>query len=218
MLDAGFWEISLRLVASSILGGAIGYQREKTGHPAGLRTHILVSIGATLFTISSILFSDNGDPGRIAANIVTGIGFLGAGTIIRYGYTVRGLTTAASLWTTAAIGLSVGGGGELYILACLATLLVLIVLESVDFLEKRIARKDYYKGLCVAIKNRDEDIAALISKLGELGVVITGLTIEEDADEKYVARFRLKIPSDIDLNTVAQNVVSSGVGLGFDWE
>ena len=218
MPDSEIWEMLLRMVGACILGGAIGYQREKTGHPAGLRTHILVSVGATLFTITSILFSRGSDPSRIASNIVTGIGFLGAGTIIRQGYTVRGLTTAASLWTVAAIGMCIGAGGQLYFLAIVATLLVLIVLGSVDVLEARISRKDYYKGLSVAVRHRDEDTAELIKKLGELGVDLIGVTLEEDGEGKYVARMRLRIPGELDINSVSQAISASGVGVGFDWE
>src|SRR5690349_6767845 len=103
------WGFTLSLLLSVVLGGLIGLERELHGHPAGLRTHILVCMGSALITLVSVYSANlNGvrsDPTRISAQIVTGIGFLGAGAIIREGGSIRGLTTAASLWTTAAIGL-----------------------------------------------------------------------------------------------------------------
>ncbi|MCK4912125.1 MAG: MgtC/SapB family protein [Candidatus Omnitrophica bacterium] len=107
----------IRLALAFILGGVIGLEREKKGVSAGLRTHILVTVGAALIMLTSLyiygMFKEEGcaiDPGRIAAGVVTGVGFLGAGTIIRSKEGIRGLTTAASIWISAAIGLAVGCG------------------------------------------------------------------------------------------------------------
>ena len=121
-------EMVLRLLLAAGLGAAIGYQREKAGKPAGLRTHILVCIGAALFTIASIYgFGMGADPARIAAGIVVGIGFLGAGAIMRRGEgIVEGLTTAATIWAVAAIGLAAGAG--LYLISGVAAAVTLVVL------------------------------------------------------------------------------------------
>ncbi len=121
-------EMSLRLLLAAALGAIIGYQRERAGKPAGLRTYILICAGAALFTIVSIYgFSAAGDPARVAAGIVAGIGFLGAGAIIRSGHgIVAGLTTAATIWAVAGIGLAAGTG--LYLVATVATVIVLIIL------------------------------------------------------------------------------------------
>ena len=121
-------EMVLRLLLAAALGAAIGYQREKAGKPAGLRTVVLVCVGAALFTIASIYgFGTVADPSRVAAGIVVGIGFLGAGAIIRReGGVVGGLTTAATIWIAAAIGLAAGAG--LYIISAVATGVILIVL------------------------------------------------------------------------------------------
>jgi len=121
-------EMVLRLLLATTLGAAIGYQREKAGKPAGLRTIILVCTGAALFTIASIYgFSTSAEPSRVASGIVVGIGFLGAGAILRRGEgTIEGLTTAATIWTVAAIGLAAGTG--LYIISAVTTVIVLIVL------------------------------------------------------------------------------------------
>ncbi len=121
-------EMVLRLLLAAGLGAAIGYQREKAGKPAGLRTHILICIGAALFTIaSSYGFGVLADPSRIAAGVVVGVGFLGAGAIIRRGEgIVEGLTTAATIWAVAAIGLAAGAG--LYLASGVATAITLVVL------------------------------------------------------------------------------------------
>lgn len=121
-------EIILRLLLAAALGAIIGYQRERAKKPAGLRTHVLICIGAALFTVASIYgFGATGDPARVAAGVVAGIGFLGAGAIIRGGEgIVAGLTTAATIWSVAGIGLAAGAG--LYLASAVATALVLIVL------------------------------------------------------------------------------------------
>jgi putative Mg2+ transporter-C (MgtC) family protein len=119
----------LRLLLASLLGAAIGFQRERTGKPAGLRTHMLICIGAAIFTlVGAYAFGGTVDPSRIAAGVVSGIGFIGAGAIIfrtADGY-IAGLTTAASIWVVAGIGVAVGSG--LYLVSVAATIIVLIVL------------------------------------------------------------------------------------------
>ena len=133
--------VALRLVVAVLLGAVVGLEREVAGQPAGLRTHSLVALGATLFTVTGLGFFQPplsevlppGDALRIVAALVTGVGFLGAGAIVRAGGTVQGLTTAASLWTTAAIGLAVGSGFEL--LAVGAVALVVVVLRVFEWLK-----------------------------------------------------------------------------------
>ena len=121
--------VTLRLLLAAVLGAAIGFQRERAGKPAGLRTHMLICIGATLFTLVGIFaFSSPVDPSRLAAGVVSGIGFLGAGAIIfrsSDGY-ISGLTTAASIWAVAGIGVAVGAG--LYVAAAVTTAIILIIL------------------------------------------------------------------------------------------
>ena len=121
-------EMALRLLLAAALGAIIGYQRERAAKPAGLRTHILICEGSALFTVASLYgFGAVADPARIAAGIVAGIGFLGAGAIIhREGGLVGGLTTAATIWAVAAIGLAAGAG--LYLASAVTTVIVLIVL------------------------------------------------------------------------------------------
>ena len=120
-------EILVRLLLAAVVGGIIGYERNRLNKPAGLRTHMLVSMGAALFTIVSITSFSNVDPSRVVAGIVTGIGFLGAGTIFREKDTIKGLTTAASLWAVAAIGITAGIGE--YAIMATATVLVILILQ-----------------------------------------------------------------------------------------
>jgi len=121
-------EIIGRLALAAILGGLIGLERELRGYPAGIRTMALVTMGSLLFTDVSQLLGGND---RVAAGIVTGIGFLGAGVIFREGYTVRGITTAATIWAAAAIGMAIGR--ELYLVAGVGAVLVFVVLEARPF-------------------------------------------------------------------------------------
>ena len=126
------WEIVVKLVVALVLGGVIGLEREYRSKDAGFRTHFLVALGSALFTIVSVKGFPGGDAdsSRVAAQIVSGIGFLGAGTIIFQRHIIRGLTTAAGLWVTAAVGMACGTG--LYILALATTILVLLGLEVVN--------------------------------------------------------------------------------------
>ncbi len=121
-------EMMLRLLLAAALGALIGYQRERAKKPAGLRTYTLICVGSALFTVASIYgFGIGADPARVAAGIVAGIGFIGAGAIFhRQGGIVEGLTTAATIWAVAAIGLAAGAG--LYIVSTLITAIVLIIL------------------------------------------------------------------------------------------
>ena len=132
--------LGLRLTLGLVLGAIVGFEREFHRQPAGFRTHSLVALGSALFTIvSGFAFDGPGaDPTRIAAQIVSGIGFIGAGTILQYRGNIRGLTTAASLWSVAAVGMAAGAG--MWILAIMATVLMLIVLSILDRVE-RLARR-----------------------------------------------------------------------------
>ncbi len=130
-------EMIARLLIAVALGGLIGFERELTHRPAGLRTHMLVSLGAAFFTIISISFGE--DPARIAAGIVTGIGFLGAGSIIALRGHIQGITTAATLWVVASIGLGVGVGE--YALSIIGAVLVFVILQVKRVEEKIIPKK-----------------------------------------------------------------------------
>jgi putative Mg2+ transporter-C (MgtC) family protein len=135
-------DLSLRLLVAAALGLAIGFEREIHGHPAGLRTHMLVALGSGLFTVLSIrgFLGEPGtapvDPTRIAAQIVSGIGFLGAGAILKDGIVIRGLTTAASLWATSAVGMAAGAGE--YVIGAVAAAVILVSLWPINAIADRL--------------------------------------------------------------------------------
>jgi putative Mg2+ transporter-C (MgtC) family protein len=139
----------IRLCLAVILGGLIGMERETHKQLAGFRTHILICVGSTLLMILSIYIAQSipdvkaGDPGRIAAQVVTGVGFLGAGAIMRIGANVRGITTAATIWVVAAVGLVVGAG--MYLAAIICTGIIIFTLIVLDKFEKRLFQEHFFK-------------------------------------------------------------------------
>jgi putative Mg2+ transporter-C (MgtC) family protein len=134
-------ELVLRLILGLVLAAAVGWERELQRMPAGFRTHALVVLGSAVFTVVGAhgLVGDNADPTRVAAQIVSGIGFLGGGAILHYGGSVRGLTTAASLWAVAAVGMASGAG--LYVIAVAAAVLVIVTLDIFDRFETVLKRR-----------------------------------------------------------------------------
>ena len=198
-------ELSLRLVGAAVAGGMIGLEREVSDQPAGFRTHMLVALGSCLFTLVSAYgfgpFLHPGtasqvrfDPTRIAAQIVTGIGFLGAGAILRYGTTVRGLTTAASLWVVAAIGLAVGAGA--YLISAVTTAITLLALLALKPLRTKLVRglKKEHEEFLIEVDPQLE-IEGLVHDLGEEGVRIDHFRVEEDDGVRQVVVF-MTLPPD----------------------
>ena len=189
-------ELSLRLVLAVVLGGVIGLERELTDHPAGLRTHIAVALGAALFGIVSAYgFAEfdasrtetnyQVDPTRVASNIVVGIGFLGGGAILKHGATVRGLTTAGSLWVTAAIGLGCALGS--YIPTLVAVGLILLTLVILRGPARALHSRVRARETVIIRLNRDADPSAVVRALGDLdGVSVRSLSVREMDDDCFV--------------------------------
>jgi len=190
------WAVIGRLAVAAALGGAIGVEREIRDREAGIRTHLLVALGAALFTIVSAYgfhaFLASGvsavsdDPTRIAAQIVTGIGFLGAGAIIREGLTVRGLTTAGSLWVSAAIGMAAGVGW--YVPAVVTTLLTIFALWPLRLFAYRVIErvKPEENRLIVELQE-GQSVAPLFAHLGD----VSHFELSEESDRRVV---RLELP------------------------
>ncbi|MDO4800516.1 MAG: MgtC/SapB family protein [Bacillota bacterium] len=168
-------ETVLRLLLSAAIGGAIGMEREVHNRPAGLRTHVLVSLGSALIMlISSEAFIGRGDPARLAAQVVSGIGFLGAGTIMRNGNSINGLTTAASLWVSAGIGLAIGAG--YYIGGAVTGLIVIITLVTLGRLEKKLLPKSY-RIIEAVVEDKPEMIGKIGTVLGLHKILIKDIMI-----------------------------------------
>lgn len=173
---SSLWDILAQLLLASVLGAVVGIERELHGRPAGLRTHILLSLGAALFgMVSRGISAPNVDPTRIAAQVVTGIGFIGAGTIIHLGGTVRGLTTAASIWTTAAIGLAVGLDRRYWMTAIVATILVFLTLALVHLLENTLKLKRRVRDIEIVTREGAAVIDTVLDALAALHVDVQSI-------------------------------------------
>lgn len=181
-------DITLKLLLAALAGGLIGLEREKHGRPAGLRTNLLVALGSCVMMIISEAFylkyagfdaesTLRLDPSRVAAQIVTGIGFLGAGVILKEGASVRGLTTAAGLWTVAGLGMAFGMG--FFSLGAIATIMVLI---SLTFLKKLdpVMKKDRFLTLSVTALNRDDLLDELLAIFAERDLIVSDISSQLD--------------------------------------
>jgi putative Mg2+ transporter-C (MgtC) family protein len=178
MVEVFRLELLLQLGLATLLGGAIGLERELGGKPAGLRTNILICIGSVLYTkLSFTMAAGNADPTRIAAQIVTGVGFIGAGTILHARGAVVGLTSAATIWVVAAIGVALGA--TFYSEAAITTLLVLVVLRGLGSVERLVARQSTRSTLSVHAHPGP-------TTLDELEAIVrrTGLEIERQASRR----------------------------------
>jgi len=208
-------EMVIRLLLSSVLGGIVGMERGSGDRPAGFRTHILVCAGSALLMLVSLYGFDgfdktpfvpptHRDPARIAAQVVSGIGFLGAGTILHEGITIRGLTTAASLWMISAIGLATGAG--MYFVSIVATVITFITLTTFHSVEKRFAvanSKSDKKYIRVLASNAPGIVAQVSSYLVENGIRVKTINVQNSlANDKVVLELYLKIGKDLDMGTV----------------
>lgn len=205
-----------RLVLAALLGGLIGFERELHGRPAGVRTYLILSLGTALLMVLSehILvtyqgrfagLTVTGDPGRIAGQAITGIGFLGAGVIIRYKDTVRGLTTAACVWLVCSVGLTVGAG--FYVVGVIVTLITLLALVGLKAGERRMP-KDWFEELEVVSADLPGQIGRmedLISRHG-LHIITYGLS-RDTKHQELKATFNLKVRAVRPERTILQEML-----------
>ncbi|MBM3130758.1 MAG: MgtC/SapB family protein [Chloroflexi bacterium] len=193
-------QIVIRLLAAAILGGLVGIEREMHQQPAGLRTHMILAIGSALAMCLSIDLAmqfqplvPNGDPARLAAQVISGIGFLGAGAIFRYGATIKGLTTATSLWTVAIVGLVVGAGH--FFSAGIATALLLGALSVLDQLEKRFLANSVTRTINIRIQDRQGLVEELRQVFNDLGFEAKSLGFSKDTQSNELhIRAIAKVP------------------------
>lgn len=186
LLGANFETIAVRICIAAVLCGVIGFEREVKRHAAGFRTHLLVGVGAclmmllSLYGFSSYIDSHSNirfDPARIPSYVISGIGFLGAGTIIVQGVTIRGLTTAASIWVVAGLGLIVGVG--MYAAAILTTILVLLSLIFLNRFEKHFVRSNIEKKINIVVNTNNGCLEEIISKFEQEKISIQTFEIKE---------------------------------------
>lgn len=194
------FSICIRLLTAMLIGALIGGERESIHRPAGLRTHMLVSTSAAVVMMLGMYLSShfagitNADPARLGAQVISGIGFLGAGTILREGLTIKGLTTAASLWTVACLGLSAGAG--FYPVALIGTLVIFITLTVFERLQGRMIRTRYVQ---FVLSITCTEIAACMTAVGQYAnanhLLLFDFEIQKNAPQYYVTmRIKCEIP------------------------
>jgi putative Mg2+ transporter-C (MgtC) family protein len=192
-------DLALRMVLAAVLGAGIGLEREIHDHPAGMRTHLLVSLGTAIFTVLSI-YGFSGivvggvaatvDPSRIAAQVVSGIGFLGAGAILKYGTSIRGLTTAASLWTTAAIGMAAGAGQ--WAIAVVGSIIALVSLWPLNALEMRVHRPGTSAVRVRLEMTRLEALGEVSRALAERRIEMAAINTQRAGKDRYEVELTLR--------------------------
>lgn len=204
-LDTG-----LRLICSVVLGGMVGYERQSHHKAAGFRTHILVCLGSCLIMILSFNIyynvegSTNADPARLAAQVVSGIGFLGAGTIMKEGSTVKGLTTAASLWVVAGVGLAVGSG--YFQAALITTALVIITLEILSRIE-RFCRGESYISFVIDTIDKPGQIGEIGRIFENIGLRIRAIKIEEQIGDHLILSIDVKLAEKVHYEEVITGIM-----------
>ncbi|MGI6091870.1 MAG: MgtC/SapB family protein [Negativicutes bacterium] len=204
------WEVAFRLVASALFAGIIGYERQSRHKAAGLRTHILVAVGSCLIMVLSInIYSSvqgltNADPARLAAQVVSGVGFLGAGSILKEGPTIKGLTTAASLWVVSGVGLAAGAG--YYLGALMATVLVFLTLTILARMEHK-DNQAYLAQLIVKTLDIPGQIGQISSILGNCGASIRDIKIEQQ-DTLAIITINLLMPSNMSMSDLTQQIIA----------
>lgn len=194
MTEIPLLEIFLRLAAALVAGGIIGYERERDSQPAGLRTHMILALGAALVMILSVNIGIKfgSDPARLAAQVVSGIGFLGAGAILRFGFNVKGLTTASTLWTTAMVGMAIGYG--YYLVSLFAVVITIIVLTLVERFEKKFVRVNVIRTVVVDVHEREGILREVRKTISKMADALLAFSVQKSVKNKHmrleiVARF-----------------------------
>ncbi len=215
--------VILKLVLAVILGGLVGFEREHHNQPAGLKTHIILCVGAMLLTIVSIAMShDLGserltDPTRIAAQIVSGIGFLGGGAILRLGATVRGLTTAACIWTVTGVGMAIGAG--YYFPAALVVITMLLTLHYLGRFENLFLHKRKFRTMTLTARSSPDLLGSVEKALTANGIIIKSIEVERELAEPNVElRALVSVPEHVSLHKLSDEVFQIPGTLRFEIE
>ena len=201
------------ILIAAALGSLIGLEREIHGQPAGLRTHMILAVGASLAAILSISYSQflsnpslPSDPGRIVAQVVSGVGFLGAGAIMKMGVTVKGLTTASSLWTTAIVGIACGS--QYYNIAMFTALLVLMILTVINYLEELLLTTYKTHTLKVTMKDRPGIVNETREMLSAFKVKVVSLNASMPNKSTLKLEMIIRKPSDLGMDKVI-NIINT---------
>ena len=197
-------DMLLRIALSLVLGGIIGFERERDSQPAGLRTHMILVVGACLAMMLSVNIATAAgtDPTRLAAQVISGIGFLGAGAIMRSGFNVKGLTTATTLWTMAIVGLAVGVG--YYVVASITTLVLMIVLSVLDVVEKRFVRINVIRTVIVEVHDHKGIIRDVRKTMARIADQVISFSVQKNVKSKTL---RLEIVARFNRSEKLENMV-----------
>ncbi len=200
--------IIIRLIIAALLGGLIGLEREYHGQPAGLRTHIILSLGACLamcISINSSYYGTKGDVERIAAQVVSGVGFLGAGAIFKYGGGVRGLTTAASIWTTAMIGMTAGSG--LFVVSSACTGLVLFTLIIMNNFEKSFIHEKITRTIVIKGTDHQRFLEEIESHMKKFKISVKSTSFSKDVLKNHIeVKLVIKLQNDTDMDLIIADI------------
>ena len=215
--------IVLKLTMAVVLGGLVGFEREYHNQPAGLKTHIILCVGATLLTIVSISMSrDLGserltDPTRIAAQIVSGIGFLGGGAILRLGATVRGLTTAACIWTVTGVGMAIGAG--YYFAGAMVVLTMLFTLHFLGRFENIFMKKRRFREMTLTARSSPDLLGSVEKVLAANHISIKNIEVEREITDPNVELGALvTAPQNVNLNKLTDEIFRIPGTLRFEME
>ncbi len=206
----------LRMALAVAAGLLIGLERQRHYQPAGLRTHMALALGSCLMTLASIYIPlefrslfPGADPGRLSAQVISGIGFLGAGAIFRYGFNVRGLTTAASLWTTAGIGLTFGAG--FYLLGGIATVMLILILQGFEIIEDRLVEPKNLRILTIVFRSEQMEAKRVIGTVKSFNVDIRQTSITEFMEDQTVEiRMSCRLDEDFSIRTLFESIKDLG--------
>ncbi len=218
-----YFDVLLKLALAVVLGGFVGFEREHHNQPAGLKTHIILCVGATLLTIVSISMSrDLGnerltDPTRIAAQIVSGIGFLGGGAILRLGATVRGLTTAACIWTVTGVGMAIGAG--YYFPAALVVLTMLFTLHFLGRFENVFIKKRMFREMTLNARSSPDLLGSVEKVFAANSISIRSIEVEREiSDPNVEVRAIVSAPESVNLNKLSDEIFQIPGTLRFEIE
>ncbi|MFY9592859.1 MAG: MgtC/SapB family protein [Caldicoprobacterales bacterium] len=215
------WEVVLRLVLAMVIGGIIGFEREQSNRPAGFRTHTLVCVGSALVFLTSQFVFDayhelvNMDPTRLAAQVISGIGFLGAGTIMHYGPNIKGLTSAATLWVVACLGLATGAG--FYWGAITTTIIVYMTLKLLKKVEVNLFKNIGTTEIAVDLNNVPGQIGKVTELMGKLNIQIKDINISPGEESWVHVTFLVSLPPTLTRKALLAEL-SRIEGVLIDWE
>ena len=200
-------EIIIRLILGLLFGGLIGLEREYHGQPAGLRTHIILCVGASLVMCLSLLLwePNKGDVQRLAAQVISGVGFLGAGAIFKYGGGVRGLTTAASIWTTAIIGMTAGSG--LNLVAAASTGLVLFTLIIMNNFEKSFIHEKITRTIVIKGTDHPRFLEEIEKHMQKFKISVKSTSFSKDVLKNHIeVKLVIKLQNDTDMDLIIADI------------